>query len=161
METKDKKDVVNYIIETHDFNSGVPMDDDWDEIDCKGTLEEAKAEYEKQLATHDTLRVVRETRTVITQSYKVPKFVSEFEQSLNEASKRIHDYLATFLKIKKSLSYGCDIQIANGEAATELSLSNDGQTIKVSLYQRSIPVRLGQLSIEDQITILKAVIENQ
>lgn len=44
METKDKKDVVNYIIETHDFNFGIPMDDGWNEIDCKGTLDEAKAE---------------------------------------------------------------------------------------------------------------------
>ena len=67
METKDKKEVVNYVIETHDFNSGVLMDDGWDEIDCKGSLDGAKAEYEKQLAKHGTLRIVKETRTVITQ----------------------------------------------------------------------------------------------
>lgn len=54
METKDKKDVVNYIIETHDDNSGVPVDNGWDEIYCEDSLDKAKAEYERQLATHDT-----------------------------------------------------------------------------------------------------------
>lgn len=96
METKNKKEVVSYLIETHDFNSGVPEDNYWDEIDCKGSLDEAKAEYEKQLATHDTLRLVRETRTIIKQSCKaseLPKFISEIEQSLDEVSKRVHDCL--------------------------------------------------------------------
>lgn len=69
METKDKKDVVNYIIETHDFNPGVPMDDGWNEIDCKGTLEEARARYVKLLAKYGPLRIVKETRIVISQFY--------------------------------------------------------------------------------------------
>lgn len=98
METKDKKDVVNYIIETHDLNSGVPMDSGWDEIDCKGTLEEARAEYEKKLTTYDTLRIVRKTRTIMAQSCKVQKLTNELEQSLNEVRKRVHDYLVTFLE---------------------------------------------------------------
>lgn len=167
METKDKKDVVNYIIETHDFNSGVPMDDGWAEIDCKGTLDEARAEYVKQLATHGTLRIVQETRTIISQFYKAPKFICDFERSSKETSMYIHDYLVTFLKNlgyqedPKRRYYVCNILIANAEVVTELSLSNDGQTIRVSLYSRDTPIKLSQLSIEDQITIFKAVIKNQ
>lgn len=163
METKDKKDVVNYIIETHDDNSGVPMDDCWDEIDCKGTLEEARAEYEKKLTTYDTLRIVRETRTVIAQSCKVQKLTSELEQSLNEVSKHIHDYLVTFFEDlgyqedPERQYYVCDIPIMNGEVVTELSLSNDGQTIQVSLYSRDTPLKLNWLSIEDQLIIIKAL----
>lgn len=151
---------INYIIETHDFNSGVPMDDGWDEISHKGSLCEANAEYEKQLATHDTLRIVRETRTIIAQFCRAPKIISEFEQSLNETSKYIYDYLVTFLKTRECPCYSCDIQIANGDAVNELSLSNDGLTIKVSLYSRNTPLKLSQLSIEDQLTIVKAVAEN-
>lgn len=152
---------INYIIETHDPNSGVLGDDGWDEITCKGSLCEAQAEYEKQLATHDTLRIVRETRVIIAQFCKVPKIISEFEQSLNETSKYIYDYLVTFLKTRECPYYSCDIQITNGEAVTELSLSNDDLTIKVSSYQQDIPIKLSQLSIEDQLTIVKAVAENQ
>ena len=80
METKNKKEVVSYLIETHDFNSGVPEDNYWDEIGRKGSLDEAKAEYEKKLATHDTLRLVRETRTIIYKYSKasgLPKFITE------------------------------------------------------------------------------------
>ena len=152
---------INYIIETHDFNSGVPTDDGWDEINCKGSLCEANAEYVKQLATHDTLRIVRETRVIIAQFCKAPKIISEFEQSLNETSKYIYDYLVTFLKTREHSCYSCDIQIANGDAVNELSLSNDGQTIKVSLYWQDMSIKLSQLSIEDQLTIVKAVAENQ
>ena len=67
-----KKDVVNYIIETHDPNSGVPEDPYWDEISCRSTLEEARAEYQRRLATHGTLRLVQVTRTVIAQFYRTP-----------------------------------------------------------------------------------------
>lgn len=167
METKDKKEVVNYVIETHDFNSGVPMDDGWDEIDCKGTLDKALDEYEKQLAKHDTLRIVKETRTIITQSYNVPKFVGELEQSLKGAEERVHDYLVKFFEDlgyqedPERRYYVCDIPIANGEAVTKLSLSYDNQTIEVRLYWHDIPVKLSSLSIEDQLTIVKAVTKNQ
>ena len=89
METKDKKDVVNYIIETHDFNPisegpywdeancrcSLEEDPYWDEITCKSSLEEARAEYVKLLAKYDTLRIVQETRTVVSQFYKTPKSV--------------------------------------------------------------------------------------
>lgn len=153
---------INYIIETHDFNSGVPGDDGWDEINCKGSLCEAQAEYEKQLATHDTLRIVRETRTIIAQFCKVPKIIGELEQNINEVSKRIHDYLATFLKTRERQCYSCDIQLTDGDAVNELSLSNDGQTIEVIIYGRNdyYPRDLNQLSIEDQLTIIKAAAEN-
>lgn len=163
METKDEKAVVNYIIETHDYNSGVPMDGSWDEIDCKGTLEEARAEYEKKLTTYDTLRIVRETRTTITQSCKVQKLTSELEQNLNEVSKRVHDYLVKFFEDlghqedPERRYYVCDIPIMNDEVVTELSLSNDGQTIQVSLYSRDTPLKLSWLSIEDQLIIIKAL----
>ena len=154
---------INYIIETHDFNSGVPTDDGWDEINCKGSLCEAQAEYEKQLATHDTLRIVRETRTVIAQFCKAPKIISEFEQSLNETSKYIYDYLVTFLKNTANRDYFCDIQLTDGNMLTEMILDIDGLTIEVIIYGCNdyYPRNLNQLSIEDQLTIVKAVAENQ
>lgn len=153
---------VNYIIETHDFNSGVPMDDGWDEIGCKGTLEEARAEYVKQLATHNTLRLVQETRTVIAQFCKAPEFIGELEQNINEVSKRIHDYLVTFLKNTANQDYFCDIQLTDGNMLTEMILDIDGLTIEVIIYGCNdyYPRDLNQLSIEDQLTIIKAVAEN-
>ena len=153
---------INYIIETQDFNSGVPMDDCWDEIDCKGTLEEAEAEYQRQLATHDTLRIVQETRTVIAQFCKAPKFIGELEQSLNEVSKRVHDYLVTVLKNTANQDYFCDIQLTNGDMLTEMVLDIDHEAIEVIIYGHNdyCPCDLSKLSIEDQLIIIKAVDEN-
>lgn len=160
METKDKKEVVNYYtIETRDFRSETPEESywDWDEISRKDSLDKATVEYEKQLATHETLRLVQVTHTTIAQFCKAPKIISEFEQSLNETSKYIYDYLVTFLKTRERRHYVCYIPIANDEVVTELSLSNDGQTIQVSLYFRDTPLKLSQLSIEDQLIIIKAL----
>ena len=163
METKDKKEVANYIIETHDFNSGVPMDDGWDEIDCKGTLDKALDEYEKQLAKHDTLRIVKETRTVITQSCKAQKFIGELEQNINEVSKRVHDYLVTVLKNTTNQDYFCNIQLTDDDILTEMTLDIDHEAIEVIIYGRNdcYSRDLGQLHIDDQLTILKAVAEKQ
>ena len=153
---------INYIIETHDSNSGVPGDNGWDEINRKGSLCEAQAEYEKQLATHDTLRIVRETRTIIAQFCKAPKIIGELEQNINEVSKRIHDYLATFLKTRERQCYSCDIQLTDGNMLTEMILDIDHEAIEVIIYGHNdyYPRDLNQLSIEDQLTIVKAVAEN-
>lgn len=163
METKDKKEVVNYYtIETRDFRSGVPESYwDWDEIDRKNTLDEATAEYNRQFAVRNTIRLVQVTHTTIAQSCLIPKFISDFEQSLDKTRKHVYDYLAEFLKTRECLGYSCDIPIANDEVVTELSLSNDGRTIKVSLYSRDTPIKLSQLSIEDQLIILEEVVKNQ
>lgn len=178
METKDKKDVVNYIIETHDFspitegpywdeiNGGSSLDEDpyWVKIGCKKDLEEARAEYVKQLANYGTLRIVQETRTVMSQFYDTPKIISEinkFEQGLKEVEKHIPDYICDYFVVffgeLRCRSYVCDIPIMNDKTVTELSLSDDDQIVRVQLDYQNTPLELSSLSIEDQIIIFKAV----
>ncbi len=163
METKDKKSVVTYYsIETRDLRPGIFEEDywDWDEIDCKNTLDEAKAAYEKQLTTSSTLRLVQVTRTTIVQSYKTPKFIGDLERNLNETRENVYDCLVAFLKTVGHQDYTCAIPIAHGDTVTELSLDYGNRTIWVRVCSRDTPLDLSQLSIEDQLTILKAVPEN-
>lgn len=89
METKDKKDVVNYIIETHDFNSGTIEDNLWTEIGRKDALDEAKVLYEKLLTTHDTLRLVQETHTIIAQSCKPRNLLTSLSKVSMKLPKRL------------------------------------------------------------------------
>ena len=159
MESKDKKDVVNYIIETHDFNSGNLNDNQWDEIVCRSSLDEAKAAYTKLLATHDTLRIVQETHTIIAQSCKAQKLIDELEQSLNEVTEKAYNYLVTFLETVDSQFHSCDIQLTNDTKVVEMALDDISQSIKVIMFthNKRCSYDLRQLSIKDQITILKAV----
>lgn len=166
METKDKKSVANYYtIETRDLRSGTPewCYWDWDEIDRRDNLDEAKAEYEKRLATHDTLRLVQVTFTTVAQSYKTPRFIGELEQSLNEVEERIYKYLVKFLKNVDLQDYTCDIQLTNGDMVTEMILDADREAIEVVICgpDEHYSCELGLLSTEDRLTILKAVAENQ
>ena len=57
METKNKKEVVSYLIETHDFNSGVPEDNYWDEI------EQSLDEVSKRV--HDCLLSLKDQLTIL------------------------------------------------------------------------------------------------
>ena len=159
MESKDKKDVVNYIIETHDFNSGNLEDNLWTEIGRKDALDEAKAAYTKLLATHDTLRLVQETHTIIAQSCKAQKLIDELEQSLNEITEKAYNYLVTFLETVGSQYYSCNIRLTNDNKVVEMVLNNRPQSIKVIMFthNKRRSCDLCQLSIKDQITILKAV----
>lgn len=166
METKDKKLVANYYtIETRDFRSGTPELNywDWDEIGSRDSLDDAKAEYKKQLAAHDTLRLVQVTFTTIEQSYKTPRFISELKQSLNEVNRRVREYLIKFLKNVGIQDYPCAIQLTNGDRASELILDNSRRAIEVVIwgpdgyYSRE----LGLLSTEDKLAILNAIAENQ
>lgn len=159
MESKDKKDVVNYIIETHDFNSGNLDDNLWDEIGCKSSYDEAKVLYEKLLTTHDTLRLVQETHTIIAQSCKAQKLIDELEQSLNEVTEKTYNYLVTFLETVDSQYYSCDIRLTNGNKVVEMVLNNRPQSIEVIMFthNKRCSYDLRQLPIKDQITILKEV----
>lgn len=164
METKDKKQVASYYtIETRDLRSGTHPEDywDWDEIDRRENFDDAKAKYEKQLATRDTLRLVKVTFTTVAQFYKTPRFLGELEQSLNETRERIREYLVNFLKNVSLQDYLCDIQLTYGDIVTEMVLDVDHETIKVVIWAHddSYSRELGQLSVEDQLTILKAVAE--
>lgn len=163
METKNKKDVVSYIIETNDFNSEVPEDnyEYWDEISCRSSLEEARAEYVKQLATHNTLRLVQETRTVISQFYDPPRIIDELERGLKGAEERIRKYLTTRILKEIGQDYFCNIQLTNGDTLTEIIFDIDRKAIEAIIYgpDECYSKELSQLSIEDQLTILKAVAE--
>ena len=164
METKDKKEIVMYYtIETQDSNSRIPEDnyEDWDEISSCKSLDAAKAEYGRQLATHDTLRLVQVTRTTITQSYKARKFISELEQGLKGVEEHIRECLVKFLKNADCRDYFCNIQLTNGDTLTEMTFDIDHETMEVIIYGRDngYSKELSQLSIEDQLTILKVVAE--
>lgn len=156
-----KKDVVNYIIETHDFNSGVPEDPYWDEISCRSSLEEARAEYQRQLATHDTLRLVQVTRRTIAQYCNSQKFIGELERGLKGAEECIRKYLAIRILKEIGQNYFCDIQLTNGDTLTEMRFDIDHDTIEAIMYgpNKYYSRELSQLSIEDQLTILKTVTE--
>lgn len=159
MKTKDEKDVVSYSIETHDFNSGNLEDNLWTEIGRKDALDEAKVLYTKLLATHDTLRIVQETHTIIAQFCKARKLIDELEQSLNEITEKAYNYLVTFLETVDSQYYSCDIRLTNGNKVVEMVLNNRPQSIEVIMFthNKRCSCDLRQLSIKDQITILKEV----
>ena len=78
-----KKSVVTYYaIETRDFRPKTSKESywDWDEIGRKDTLDEANAEYEKQLAMYDTLRLVKVIHTTIVRTCKAPRFTGGLDQ---------------------------------------------------------------------------------
>lgn len=164
METKDKKAVVSYYtIETQDFNSRISEDnyEDWAEISSCKSLDAAKAEYGRQLATHDTLRLVQVTRITIEQSHKAKKFIGELKQSLRGIDEHIRVYLIRFFKNTDSWDHFCNIPLTNGDTITEIIFNNDHDTLEFIIHgpEGTYYKELHQLFIEDQLIVLEAITE--